>query len=86
MPCSFCNEMCSFVVEYPNVGCFKPVWRNCQQDTQPPSSLKLSLQTVFPTTQIEMFLQYWCITTVLLKGLMLVCRSSVAGNAHLNVS
>jgi hypothetical protein len=78
--------MCSFVAEYLNVDCFKLVWRNWRQDTQQPSLLKLYPQTVFPTTRTEMFLQYWCITTVPSKGLMLVCRNSVAGNAHLNVS
>ena len=71
---------------YRNVGCFRIVWRNWLQDTQRQNLLKLSQQTAFPTTQIEMFLQYWCITTVLSKGLMLVCRSLVGRDAHLNVS
>jgi len=71
---------------YLNVDCFRIVWRNWLQDTQRQSLLKLSPQTASPTTQIGMFLQYWCITTVLSKGLMLVCRSLVERDAHLNVS
>ncbi|AQK80223.1 Thioredoxin superfamily protein [Zea mays] len=61
------------------------VWKNWLLGIQRRSLLKLSPQTASPTTQIGMFLQYWCITTVLSKGLMLVCRSLVERDAHLNL-
>lgn len=76
----------NFIAEYQNVGCFRLVWRNWLQDTQQLSLLKSSLRIAFPTTQIEMSLQYLCTITVPLKGLMSVCRSLVEKDAHLNVS
>lgn len=84
--CSLSKTSMNLMAEYQNVGYFRLAWRNWRQDTQQPSLLKLSPQTAFPTTQIGMFLQYWCTTTVLSKGLTSVCSSSVEGDAHLNVS
>ena len=84
--CSLSETSMNLIAGYQNVGCLRLAWRNWRQNMQKPSLLKLFPRTVFPTTQTGMFLQYWCTTTVLSKGLMLVYRSSVERNAHLNVS
>ena len=86
LSCSLSNTSAELIAGYQNMGCFRLALRNWWQNTQKPSLLKLFPRTVFPTTQIGMFLQYWCTTTVLSKGLMLVYRNSVERNAHLNVS
>ena len=60
---------------YQTVGCFQTCLEELATKYSETKFVKIIYRDCIRTSQIGMFLQYWCTTIVLSKGLVSVCRS-----------